>query len=774
VTAPLGATPEAWAYWSAGLGLTDDLLPVVADVTAKVSEKSKLKDVGKTPSTFNRDGYVVGIAAWTRHVSTDGQIARWSHDGRLGICVQTRRVRAFDIDIADPVHSAAVRDAIEMLTGPLPRRCRSNSGKQLLMLIVRGAEGDALTKRICRTPHGAIEFLAHGQQFVAVSTHPSGVRYEWDGLAGLDQVGIPEISLAEFEALWAGIVAAFGDSETTTRRSVAPSVPRSKLDMHGDHVVAFLAENDWVREYDRDGRVHVRCPWEHEHTTDSGPTATSWFPAGVGGFAQGHFKCLHAHCAHRTDQQFMDAIGYSESLFEVVTGGAAAGDSGDLVDEFEVIDEQGTAVAAPAGAAKSAEPDPWPVFVRDRAGRIEATVENTVLALGRADFCGARLAYDEFKDATMIAWGEQWRPLKDTDYTDLRRALERRGFKSAGKELVRDAALKVADANRFDSAIQWARSLRWDGVPRAETFFLDYFGVEDTPYARAVGVYLWTALAGRALEPGCKVDMVPVLISGQGTGKTTMVESLAPEEGAFVEINLEHRDADLARSLRGKLVAELAELRGLATRDAEGIKAWVSRRVEEWTPKYIEFATRYPRRFVSIGTGNNREFLDDDTGERRWLPLEVGHVDVDGIRAVRDQLWAEGVALFDVTGVQWQDAQHLAAEVHAEFKVRDPWHDTIEVWLRTDGMDGDAGVPRGASAVKLTDVAVGALRMDVKQLARKDELRIAKVLRALGYEKRAVRCKEGVSKRWVPLDEAGYARTDEMLPFKMGNGRRYG
>lgn len=751
MTQPLGATPGSWGFWSTGLGLTADLLPVVADTSAKVSAKSKLKDVGKTPSRFNRDDEVVGIAAWTQHQATEKQVGQWSLDGRLGICVQTRRVRAFDIDIADPVHSHAVREAIEMIAGPLPRRWRSNSGKQLLMVEIKGD----LSKRICRTPHGAVEFLAEGQQFVAVSTHPSGVRYEWEGLDGLDQVGVPELSLAEFEALWAGLVEMFADADAiTARRGVAPSVARSKLDMHPDPVVAFLVENDWVRDWDRDGRVHVRCPWEHEHTSDSGPTATSWFPAGVGGFMQGHFKCLHAHCAGRTDQQFKDIIGYHEAEFEVVHTAPTLPvvEPGDPAAEFEVMEEPGTPGGAGTGmalAAPGADTLPWPVFVRDRAGRIEPTMENAVRALERHDVCGARLAYDEFKDATMIAWGDQWRPLKDTDYTDLRRALERRGFKSAGKEMVRDAALKVADANRFDSAIQWASGLRWDGVPRIETFFPDYFGVEDTPYARAVGVYLWTALAGRALEPGCKADMVPVLISGQGTGKTTMVEALAPAEDAFVEINLEHRDADLARSLRGKLVAELAELRGLASRDAEGIKAWVSRRVEEWTPKYVEFATRYPRRFVSIGTGNNNEFLDDDTGERRWLPLKVGDVDVAGIKAVRDQLWAEGAALFGVEGVCWRDAQTLAVNEHAAFKVRDPWHEVIEQWLSLDGMDGKEGKPRAATAMKSHEILVGALRLDARFIAKKDEMRLARVLKAMGYERRVVRKGNFTERVWL-------------------------
>jgi predicted P-loop ATPase len=191
--------------------------------------------------------------------------------------------------------------------------------------------------------------------------------------------------------------------------------------------------------------------------------------------------------------------------------------------------------------------------------------------------------------------------------------------------------------------------------------------VADTPYTRAVSAYTWTALAGRCLEPGVKADMAPVLIGLQAAGKTTAVEALAPfndaDESAFVEINLTKKDEDIARSLRGKLVGEIAELRGLQSRDAESIKAWVSRRFEEWTPKYEEFGTRFARRLLLIGTGNKDGFLDDETGERRWLPMRVGAVDVAGIRRERDQLWAEG-RTGSALGRGLADAYELAKAEH--------------------------------------------------------------------------------------------------------------
>ena len=736
--APWGATAAEWLHFAETLDLRADLLPVVSNPAGVVSKASKLRGLGKTPSKYNRAGDVVGIAAWSAHQATDRDVGQWLANSDLGICVQTRVWRALDIDIADPVASRRVVDLVELLQGVLPMRVRQGTGKCLLALRMPGA----FSKRVIQTPHGAIEFLATGQQFIAVGTHftaggPTGTRYEWVDSAGV--VGLPgpapDVTPAEFEVLWQALTEAFAipGGESRGRPGMAVAKPRDRADLR-DPVVGFLDENGWVLDHERDGKVHVRCPWEAAHTSDSGASASTWFPAGVGGFEQGHYRCLHAHCIGQTDGDFLIAVGYSDADFTVVDA-----------------DTVGAALSGDANAPDVAQP--LPPFVRDRRGAPLATLNNVLMALRRAEVCGSQIGYDEFRDALVVGRGGAWRPVVDNTYTELRSTLESKGFLPVGRELIRDAFLMVAAENKFDSALQWARGLVWDGVPRAETFWLDYFGVPDTPYARAVGLYAWTALAGRAVEPGVKADMVPVLIGVQGVGKTTAVEALSPIADAFVEIDLGRKDDDIARSLRGKLVGEIAELRGLQTRDAESIKAWVSRRHEEWVPKYREFATRFARRLLLIGTSNDDEFLDDQTGERRWLPLTVGQVDVAGVLAARDQLWAEGVVLFDAGGVQWHAAQTLAVDAHAAHKVRDPWEGAVAAWLERDGMDGEvgadgAGTRRGDQPVAVADVLVSCLGLSVQKTTRKDQMRVGGILRALGYEKRDVRVNGQVLKRW--------------------------
>lgn len=714
-TGAYGAAPAEWVHFSERLGLTRDLLPVVSNPNATLSPKSKMRDIGKTPSRYNGDRHVAGIPQWTEKHSSDTDVGRWQRDSDYGICVQTRLVRAIDIDVADPELAQKIRDAVELNVGALPLRYRANAAKCLLAFRLEGQ----YTKRILRTSHGPIEFLANGQQFIAVGTHPSGARYEWEG--GLPQE-IPYLSGEEFEGLWAALESEFAISATVMRGPGArPTTERQASDA-ADDVLTFLERTGWVRSFDGQGRAHIVCPWEQEHSTDSAESATTYFPRGVGGFEQGHFRCLHAHCEHRTDGDFIEAIGY-------------------VSEDFEVLAPQ---------PGESEMPLLLPPFERNRQGEILATVGNLQMALLRADVSEVHIGYDAFNDEIMLApfKSKDWRNFTDADYVRLRIRLEGGGFKPIGRELMRDVVALVAEDNRFDSAQMWLNDLKWDGVPRIEGFWSRYFNAEQSDYIRSCGLYIWTAMAGRVLQPGVKTDMVPILVGEQGVGKSTGVAAMVPGEEHFMEVKLDDQETEMARRMRGKLVGEIGELRGLHSREIEHVKAFVTRTHEEWVPKYKEFSIKFPRRLVFIGTTNNDEFLADETGNRRWLPIRVGETDLEALRRDRDQLWAEGAARFAEGGVQFKDAQELAQEVHGEHTITDPWEEPVRAWLMEMSF-GAVGEPQPNSETlfKIGSLMQGALGFDARQLARKDELRVGRVLRKLGYSK--VRVRDVTHQIWV-------------------------
>jgi stage V sporulation protein SpoVS len=328
--AAYGAAAEDWAHFDMVLGLTADLLPVVSNPKAVISPESTMKDLGKTPSRYNQQRQAAGIAKWTQYQASPEDVARWSRERDYGICLQTRRVRAIDVDVADAAQATLIDEWIRERWGALPRRSRANSAKFLLAFELAGE----FTKRKFKTEHGIVEFLATGQQFIAVGTHPSGVRYEWSG--GQLPDAFPVFTAEQFESFWAELVAAFATEEAGTSSA---SVKAQKLAdvIANDPVAQFLLDTNRVRRSERDGRLHITCPFEADHTSDSGESATTYFPAHTGGYINGHFQCLHAHCEHRADQEFLDAIEYV---------------SANLASEFSAIrdgaDQGAVAPAAPA------------------------------------------------------------------------------------------------------------------------------------------------------------------------------------------------------------------------------------------------------------------------------------------------------------------------------------------------------------------------------------------------------------------------------------------
>lgn len=728
-----GAAPADWDHLDVVCGVTADLLPVVSNPYAQKSPDSKIQGPGKTPSYYNGNGLMVGFPKWTQHKSDVADITRWKKQSDYGICLQMRLVRAIDVDVEDFDEAAEIAELINELVPGLPRRGRNDASKFLLAFELPGE----FTKRRFKTKSegGVIEFLATGQQAIIVGTHPKGARYEWEG--GLP-FGFPALTADQFEAVWKALNERFGSEESVESKSgVSPTQKRISSDTDDD-VVRFMEKNWTVHSTDRSGRVDILCPFHEEHTTDSGESATSYFPAGVGGFEQGHFKCQHSHCVGRNDGDFLIKMGYG-------------------VDDFEVIVDP----PAPAekAVAKNQKLPPEVVAAYKEKNSVVVVVPNRNClreALARPDICGCHIKYDGFREEIMISekidadTSDKYRPFGDNDYYQTAARLEARTppFEHIPKEMMRDAVGVVSDLTPFDTAISWGTSLHWDGTPRIQLFLSTFFGVEDTAYHRAVAMYWWTAHAGRLLVPGIKADMAPILVGGQGSRKTSAVKAMAPEEDQHVELDFDKSDDDLARQMRGKLVAELGEMKGSNSRKIEHVKSFMSRTFEKWVPKFKEFATSYGRRCVLSGTTNDDEPLpDDESGHRRWLPFRIPDgfkVDVEGIERDRDQLWAEAIHVFHANGdkIIWEEAEQLGAIIHGIFQKEDSWENIVADWL----FDEDAPQAAREGGVRLSDVITGALNIPPSGITLSIERRVGKCMKAVGMVKKV---KDG-RKVWLP------------------------
>jgi len=243
-----------------------------------------------------------------------------------------------------------------------------------------------------------------------------------------------------------------------------------------------------------------------------------------------------------------------------------------------------------------------------------------------------------------------------------------------GVTAVHSAVLLAADTNKRNPLVDYLGRLVWDGVPRIDTWLQSYMGVQDLPLYRKMGRKWLVAAVARALTPGCKADALLIIKGPQNAGKSTAFKALAGAD-YFDDTPFEMDSKDRFDYLRGAWIYEIAELSNFTRADANALKGFLSSQVDKYRPPYMRVTAEFPRRVLFCGTTNDAQFLIDSTGTRRFWVVECSEiVDVAGIAAARDQLWAEAVAAFGASEEYWLDRADDAvrADDADQFSLHDP------------------------------------------------------------------------------------------------------
>jgi hypothetical protein len=109
-------------------------------------------------------------------------------------------------------------------------------------------------------------------------------------------------------------------------------------------------------------------------------------------------------------------------------------------------------------------------------------------------------------------------------------------------------------------------------------------------------------------------------------------------------------DKDRIDNVAGVMLVEVGELAGMNRADVEKVKARLSMQSDRGRASYGHFSKDRPRRYVFAGTTNQTEYLRDQTGNRRFLPVEMvpgAQVDLPAIRAGRRLLFGEAMLLLE-------------------------------------------------------------------------------------------------------------------------------
>ena len=189
-----------------------------------------------------------------------------------------------------------------------------------------------------------------------------------------------------------------------------------------------------------------------------------------------------------------------------------------------------------------------------------------------------------------------------------------------------DALKNVSMRNKFHPVRELLDSLTWDGKEHIRSLLPEYLGAEDSDYTYQV-MRLWMLGAvSRVYKPGSKFDYTIILQGSQGIGKSTFLKLMALDDSWFND-SLDSLDSDKAvQSLTGSWIIELAELKSLARTagGVESVKRFLTATQDKYRIPYERRADTFYRQCVFAGTTNKDDFLQDETGNRRFLIIHIG------------------------------------------------------------------------------------------------------------------------------------------------------
>ena len=329
-------------------------------------------------------------------------------------------------------------------------------------------------------------------------------------------------------------------------------------------------------------------------------------------------------------------------------------------------------------------------------GKLESTVKNLRLVIENEPLLKGKIAFDEFslryKILGSLPWDRNYRKERDwsdTDDSGLREFLESY-YVNAPKIKYDDAVALAFKNNSIHPIKDYFRELEWDGEVRIETLLIDYFGSVDTEYARFIIKKWLIAGVARIFNPGTKFDYVPILSGPGGIGKSTFFKKLAKDAWFTDSLKRFDDDKSTMEIMSGKFIAEFGELAHMKRADIDTIKNFITKLEFNARLSYDRRTTKRLIQWIYCGTTNDKEFLKDKTGNRRFWPIDVGinkatksvFKDLDN---EVDQIWAEAVALYK-KGEKLQlseDEEHMAESEQNAHMITDPKEGLIKEYLDT-------------------------------------------------------------------------------------------
>ncbi len=352
----------------------------------------------------------------------------------------------------------------------------------------------------------------------------------------------------------------------------------------------------------------------------------------------------------------------------------------------------------------------------EKSRKVLQTVRNCEIIIENDKRFAGKIKFDEFSQQTYLVGNIVWqsdnnRAWSSYDDSTLFSILQS-DYDMKNRNDYFDALKNVSMRNKFHPVREMLDSFKWDGKENIRSLLPCYLGVVDSEYSYQVMRLQMVGAVARVYEPGCKFDYTMSLTGPQGIGKSTFLRKLALKDEWFND-SLDSLDSDkAAQFIMGSWIIELAELKSLA-RTAGGVdsvKRFLTATQDKLRLPYERRTDVFLRQCVFTGTTNKSDFLQDETGNRRFLIIQTGVNEptkslfqpeaMEDIKAA----WAQAVHIGKTERPQlilpdscWEEAQRLQEDSMAddgkvgiitEYLVDKQRTCAIEIWQKALGEQG--------------------------------------------------------------------------------------
>lgn len=214
-----------------------------------------------------------------------------------------------------------------------------------------------------------------------------------------------------------------------------------------------------------------------------------------------------------------------------------------------------------------------------------------------------------------------------------------------------------------------------------------YLNIKDDEYNRIIMDLFFRGAVAKVFDPTVKFDFVLDLTGRQGVGKTQFFEGLFTHK-YFTTVETFTDKDDKARMVRNWCVFDDEMVASKKSSFSE-LKKFITETKLEFRPPYASSDRRLPKSFIIVRATNDHDYLNDLTGERRFLVAEV-HKDT----AYKGRKWTEKDrrAFWGAMVMAWRanqvlnltdEQEKLVNEVRSRYKFVDEILEDFERYLDT-------------------------------------------------------------------------------------------